>query len=103
MIFLCLELLLLNTNTKLSNNKTKAILWSRIKGPIARLLLLLLSLKYVKWETLNWAKEFLLLKIPTDSRYYEDLPASLKEGDLAHSWVDIKYTISNTNKTNLNV
>ena len=80
MIFLCLELLLLNTNTKLSNNKTKAILWSRIKGPIARLLLLLLSPKYVKWETLNWTKEFLLLKIPTDSRYYEGFTGISKRG-----------------------
>ena len=48
-IFLCLEPLPLNTNIKLSNNKTKAILLDRIKRPIARLLLLLLlSLKYVK-------------------------------------------------------
>ena len=45
MIFLCLEPL--NTNIKLSNNKTKAILLSRNKRPIVRLVLLvLLSLKY---------------------------------------------------------
>ena len=36
MIFLCLEPSPLNTNIKLSNNKTKAILLSRIKGPTAR-------------------------------------------------------------------
>ena len=49
LIFLHLEPLPLNTNIKLSNNKTKAILLDRIKRPIARLLLLLLlSLGYVK-------------------------------------------------------
>ena len=48
-IFLHLEPLPLNTNIKLSNNKTKAILLDRIKRPIARLLLLLLlPLEYVK-------------------------------------------------------
>ena len=52
-IFLCLGPLPLNTNIKLSNNKTKPILLSRNKKPIARLLLLLLlllllSLKYEK-------------------------------------------------------
>ena len=52
-IFLYLQPLPLHTNIKLSNNKTKATLLSRIKRPIARLLLLLLlillflsSLKY---------------------------------------------------------
>ena len=35
MIFSCLELLPLKANIKLSNNKTKAVLLSRIKGPIA--------------------------------------------------------------------
>ena len=50
MIFLCLEPLPLNKNIKLSNNKTKAILLSRNKRPIVRLVLLLvlLSLKYEK-------------------------------------------------------
>ena len=48
-IFLHLEPLPLNTNIKLSNDKTKALLLDRIKRPIARLLLLLfLSLEYVK-------------------------------------------------------
>ena len=50
-IFLCLEPLPLNTNIKLSNNKTKAILLSRNKRAIVRLVLLLvvvLSLKYEK-------------------------------------------------------
>ena len=48
-IFLYLEPLPLNSNIKLSNNKTKAIWLDRIKRPIARLLLLLLlSLEYVK-------------------------------------------------------
>ena len=51
-IFLGLEPLPLNTNIKLSNNKTKAILLSRNKRPIVRLVLLLvvvlLSLKYEK-------------------------------------------------------
>ena len=74
LIFLYLEPLPLNTNIKLSNNKTKAILLDRIKRPIARLLLLLLlSLEYVKWETLDWTKKFLLLKIPTDPRYCKRL------------------------------
>ena len=59
----------MNTSIKLSNNKTKAILLGRIKRPIARLSLLFLSLKHVKWETLDWTKEFLLLKIPTDPRH----------------------------------
>ena len=66
MIFLCLEPLPLNTNIKLSNNKTKAILLSRNKRPIVRLALLLvvvlLSLKYEKWDNLDWTKKFLLLK-----------------------------------------
>ena len=35
-IFLFLEPLLLNTNIKLNNNKTKAILLGKIKRPIAR-------------------------------------------------------------------
>ena len=49
-IFLYLESLPLNTNIKLSNNKTKGILLNRNKRPIGRLvlLLLLLSLKYDK-------------------------------------------------------
>ena len=75
-IFLGLEPLPLNTNIKLSNNKTKAILLSRNKRPIVRLVLLLvvlLSLKYEKWENLDWTKKFLLLKIPTDPRYCERL------------------------------
>ena len=47
--FLYLEPLPLNSNIKLSNFKTKAILLDRVKRPIARLLLLLLlSLEYVK-------------------------------------------------------
>ena len=72
LIFLYLEPLPLNTNIKLSNNKTKAILLDRIKRPIARLLLLLLlSLEYVKWETLDWTKKFMLLKILTDPQYCE--------------------------------
>ena len=33
----------------------------------------------------------------------KDLPASLKERDLVHSWADIKYTINNINKTNINM
>ena len=71
---MCLEPLPLNTNIKL-NNKTKAILLSRNKRPIVRLVLLLvlLSLKYEKWENLDWTKKFLLLKIPTDPRYCERL------------------------------
>ena len=74
LIFLYLEPLPLNTNIKLSNNKTTAILLDRIKRPIARLLLLLLlSLGYVKWETLAWTKKFLLLKILTDPRYCKRL------------------------------
>ena len=49
MTFLCLGPLPLKKNVELSNNKTKDILLSRIKGQIARLLLLsLLSLKYEK-------------------------------------------------------
>ena len=43
--FLCLEALTLKANIKVSNNKTKPILLSRIKDRMARLLLLL-SLKY---------------------------------------------------------
>ena len=43
--FLCLEALTLKENIKVSNNKTKPILLSRIKDRMARLLLLL-SLKY---------------------------------------------------------
>ena len=43
--FLCLEALTLKTNIKVSNNKTKPILLSRIKDRMARLLLFL-SLKY---------------------------------------------------------
>ena len=46
MIFLCLETLLLKTNVKVSNNKTKPILLSRIKELSVRFLLL--SLKFVK-------------------------------------------------------
>ena len=49
-IFLCLEPLPLNTNIKLSNNKTKAILLSKNKRPIARLVLLLLLLLSLKYE-----------------------------------------------------
>ena len=103
-IFLYLEPLPLNTNIKLSNNKTKAILLDRIKRPIARLLLLLLlSLEYVKWETLDWTNKFPLLNIPTDPWYCERLTGiSKRDRDLLHSWADIKYTI-NINKTNLNV
>ena len=66
----------MNTNIKLSNNKTKAILLSRNKRPIPRLVLLslpLLSLKYEKWENLDWTKKFILLEIPTDPRYCERL------------------------------
>ena len=49
MTFLCLRPLPLKKNVELSNDKTKAILLSRIKGQIVRLLLLsLLSLKYEK-------------------------------------------------------
>ena len=51
MTFLCLDPLSLKTNI-LSNSKTKAILLSWIKGPIARLLLLL-SLRYVKRGTVD--------------------------------------------------
>ena len=78
--FLCLKPLSLNTNIKLSNNKTKAILLSRSKRPIARLVLslLLLSLKYEKWENLDWTKKSLLLKIPTDPRYCERLTSISK-------------------------
>ena len=51
-VFLCLEPLPLKVNIKLSNNKTKAILLSRNKRAIVRLVLLLvvvlLSLKYEK-------------------------------------------------------
>ena len=65
----------LNINIKLSNNKTKAILLNRIKRPIVRLLslllLLLLSLKYEKWEDLDWTKKFLLSKIPTDPWHFK--------------------------------
>ena len=50
--FLCLEALSLKANIKVSNNKTKPILLSRIKDRMARLLLLL-SLKYVKEEILD--------------------------------------------------
>ena len=52
MTFLCLDPLSLKTNIILSNSKTKAILLSWIKGPIARLLLLL-SLRYVKRGTVD--------------------------------------------------
>ena len=55
----------------------------------------------MKWETLDWTKKFLLLKIPTEPRYCKRLTGiSKRERDLAHSWADIKYTISNINKTN---
>ena len=75
-LFLSLEPLHLNTNIKLSNNKTKAILLRRNKRSIVRLILLLvvlLSLKYEKWENLDWTKKFLLLKIPTVPQYCERL------------------------------
>ena len=72
MIFLCLEALPLIRNVKVSINKTKPILLSRIKDPIARFLLLL-SLKYEKWETSDWIEKFLLLKIPTDPQYCQRL------------------------------
>ena len=49
-IFLGLEPLPLNTNIKLSNNKTKAILLSRNKRPIVRLVLLLVVLLSLKYE-----------------------------------------------------
>ena len=80
MIFLYLEALPVKTNIKVSNNKTKPILLSKIKEPIARwlLLLLLLSLKYGEWETLDWTEKFLLLKIPTEPRYCERLTSISK-------------------------
>ena len=80
MIFLYLEALPVKTNIKVSNNKTKPILLSKIKEPIARWLLLLslLSLKYGEWETLDWTEKFLLLKIPTDPRYCERLTSISK-------------------------
>ena len=94
-IFLCLEPLPLNTNIKLSNNKTRAILLSRNKRPIVRLVLLLvlLSRKYKKWENLDWTKKYLLLKIPTDPRYCERLTG--KERDPVNYGADIRYTINN--------
>ena len=49
MIFLYLEALPVKTNIKVSNNKTKPILLSKIKEPIARLLLLLLLLLSLKY------------------------------------------------------
>ena len=69
----------LKTNIKVSNNKTKP----RIKEPIVRLLLLTnyylpLSLKYVKWENLNWTEKFLLPKISTDPQYCERLTSISK-------------------------
>ena len=76
MIFLCLETLLLKTNVKVSNNKTKPILLSRIKEPSVRFLLL--SLKFVKWETLDWTEKFLLWKIPTDPHYCQRLTSISK-------------------------
>ena len=64
---------------KLSNDKTKPILLSRIKERIARLLLWWwLSLKYMKLETLDWTEKFLLLKIPTYLRYCERLTGTSK-------------------------
>ena len=54
---------------------------SRNKRPIVRLVLLvlvLLSLKYEKWENLDWTKKFLLLKISTDPRYCERLTSISK-------------------------
>ena len=56
----------------------------------------------MKWEILDWTNKFLLLKIPTERRYCERL-AGISNRDPAHSWADIKYTINNVNKTNLNV
>ena len=49
-IFLCLESLPLNTNIKLSNNKTKAILLSIHKRPFVRLVLLLVVLSSLTYE-----------------------------------------------------
>ena len=51
MLFLCLEALPLKTNNKLTNNKTNPILLSRIKEPIARLLLLLVITIELKHST----------------------------------------------------